>query len=209
MQLNAKSKLILVLFFSVLSNGCSFSENISDNSNISYELIENDEIIKNAENYKIDKNQYFEIIYADMMYYYFLYDKNHNVVKSDGPLIREPHISMVDEYLVKFTLQSGTGLSTQWGFYYDVENDIFSETFYSIFGQSDGKMIYREKEKVIVRDIFDKGRYYQEFSEFSNPLSETTEPFVNVEFINNGESIEVTYLTGDDYRKVTEIFDLI
>ena len=144
----------------------------------------------------------------DFYYYYFIYDKNQNVVKSDGPLNRSPHLSMIDEHTVKFTLQAGTGLSTQWGFYYDVEQDMFSDTFYSIFDQLDGRMAYREKDRIIVRDIFDKEKYYYEIDLFSNPLSKAAEPFVSVEFINGEDSIEVTYLSGDGYKKVTQIFEL-
>lgn len=203
-----KSKLILVLLFSVLLNGCSFSENISDNSHISHELIEDDEILKSAEHYIIEKNQYYKTICADGMYYYYIYDKEYNTVKMDGPLSRSPHLSMADEHTVKFTLQSGTGLSTQWGYYYDVEQDLFSDTFYSIYDELEGIIAYGEKEKIIIRNIYDKNKYYYEINSFSNPLSCTSEPFVNVEFINDGDSIEVTYLSGDDYREITEIFEL-
>lgn len=69
-------------------------------------------------------------------------------------------------------------------------------------------MAYREKNKIIVRDIFDETICYKEIASFGYQLSESAEPFTDVKFINNGESLEVTYLTGDDYNEVTEIFEI-
>lgn len=166
-----------------------------------------DETIENTQ--IIDENEYYKVMESDNLYYYEIYDENNNIVKSDGPLNREPHLSMSDEHTVKFTLQAGTGISTQWGFYYDTENDRFSDTFYSIFDEYNGRMIFRDREKIIVRDIFDKSKYYYEIDSdsYTNPLLQSSEPFSKVQFVNNGESIEITYLSND-YHEVTEVFDL-
>lgn len=201
---------ILLPFLFILP-ACSTSSNPLDTSstqsltqgNSPYISVDD---IKNVET--IEETEYYKIIYSDFMYYYYLFDENHNVVKSGGPLNREPHISMVNDHLIKFTLQSGTGIGTQWGYYYDTKADVFSRIFQSIYDQWDSKVAYGEVKKVIVRDIFDKTVYYQEISSFKKPFSEVAEPITNVKFVNDGTSIKVSYLTGLDYKEVAEIINL-
>lgn len=60
----------------------------------------------------IEEERFYKIIFSDNRYCYWIYDKNHNIVKSGEPLIKKPYISMVNEYLVRVTLQSGTGIGT-------------------------------------------------------------------------------------------------
>lgn len=160
----------------------------------------------------IDESTYYKLIEMNHLYYYDIYDANHEIVKSDGPLNRMPHFSMVDKHIVAFTLQGGTGLSTQWGFFYDTEKDIFSRTFRSIYDVCNEKLIYRDlqndKNRLVVRGIFDFSSYYEEITLFQYPLSEAAEPIVEAKFVEDGTAVEVTYLTGADYEQVTETFEL-
>ena len=162
--------------------------------------------IENGET--IEETPYYKVICSDFMYCYYIFDENHDIVESDGPSTRQPHISMVNDHLVKFTLQAGTGLSTQWGYYYDTQKDVRSRIFNCIYDQHDGKVAYGTLNKVVVRDIFDKTQYYREISGFEKTFSPANEPIINARFINNGASVEIMYLTGDDYQEVVEIFDL-
>ena len=90
----------------------------SSNSSVSSRLQEDSShIIISGENIEtIDETEHYKLICSDFMYYYYIYDEDYEIVKSGGPLNRQPCISMVDD-LVKVTLQTGTGLATQWGFY--------------------------------------------------------------------------------------------
>ena len=161
---------------------------------------------ENAET--VEESAHYKLIRSDFMFYYFLCNENHVMVKAEGPFNRQPRISMVDEHLVKVTLQAGTGLGTQWGYFYDVNEDVFSQVFYSIHDQQNGMVAYVTINGIIVRDIFDKTKYYQEITSFKEPLSEVAEPITKVEFVNDGDKIRVTYLTGSDCKEVTEIFIL-
>jgi len=201
---------ILLPFLFILS-ACSTSSNLSDTSSMqsldegnSPYISVND--IKNFET--IEETEYYKIVHSDFMFYYYIFDENHNVVKSGGPLNREPHISMVNNHLIRFTLQTGTGIGTQWGYYYDAKADVFSRIFQSIYDQCDSKVAYGKAKKVIVRDIFDKTEYYKEISSFQKPFSDVVEPITDVKFVNDGTGIEVSYLTGVDYKEVTEIIKL-
>ena len=211
MMSNKKIFTCILLPFLFILSACSTSSNLLDTSS-TQSLTEGNSPYISADDIKnpetIEETKYYKIIYSDFTYYYYIFDENHNVVKSGGPLNREPHISMVNNRLIKFTLQSGTGIGTQWGYYYDTKADVFSRIFQSIYDQCDGKVVYREEKKVIVRDIFDKTEYYQEILSFKKPFSKVAEPITNVKFVNDGTNVEVSYLTGVDYKEVVEIIKL-
>ena len=155
----------------------------------------------------IEATKFYKIVYSDHLFYYYIFNEDRDVVKYDGPLNKQPRISIEDD-LVKFTLQAGTGLGTQWGFYYDIKSDTFSQIFQCIYDQCAGKVAYGGMNKVIVRDIFDEVQYYREISSFKEPFSPTVEPIASVKFVNEGKSIEVTYLAGDNYKETVEIINL-
>jgi len=162
--------------------------------------------IDNAET--IEETEYFKIIRADFLYYCYIYDGNHNKVKSEGPFNKQPHILMVNDHLLRFTLQAGTGIGTQWGYFYDIKENFISQVLQSIYDQCDDKVAYGNVKKVIVSSIFNKTKYYYEISTFKEPLSEVAEPITNVEFVDDGARVKVSYLTGADFQEVTETIDL-
>lgn len=166
------------------------------------------DIIENLKNTKItEETDYYQVVYSDYLYYYCIFNSEHQVVKYDGPLNKKPHLSVVNN-MVKFTLQAGTGIGTQWGYYYDINKGIFSEVFSSIYDENKELVVYSDVNKVIIRNIFDKKIYYKEISEFEKTLSNVAEPIIDVKFINDGKSIKITYLSGSDYQKFTEVIDL-
>ena len=188
-------------------SACSYhSNNTMIKETKKNELIIANESVSNCE--VIEETRFYKIVYSDSMYYYYIFDDSYNTVKSDGPIIRKPHIQIINNHLIKFTSQSGTGIGTQWGFYYDINRDVFSRIFNSIYDQTDERVAYRDSNKIIIRDIFDKTKYYHEISSFKKPLANTADPIINAKFSRDGTSIEFTYLTGTDYKKVTEIADL-
>ena len=159
----------------------------------------------------IEENQLYKITCEADGYYCYFYNFDRNVTQEKGPMLKMPRLKVVDNNYVKLTVQAGTGRSTQWGYYYDAKNNRFSETFEWIFDEFEGLVAYGdydgENVYVTVRDIFDKTVFYQEIKNFKNEFSVAIEPIVNVEFVGNN-TISVTYLTGEDYQKVTELFTL-
>lgn len=156
----------------------------------------------------IEETDYYRIIESNFLYCCVFYNQQHVVTKTEGPLEKEPTVVMADENLVRFTVQAGTGIGTQWGYYYDPGTDVFSDVFESIRDESDGKVVYTRQNAVVIRDIFDESKYFKEITDFENTLSPTVEPFVKVQFTDDGKYIEVTYLTGADYKETTERFAL-
>lgn len=178
------------------------SKNSTNEQSNYYNIVEN---LKNAK--IIEETEYYQVIYSDNLYYYCIFDSERQAVKYDGPLNKKPHLSLVNN-TVKFTLQAGTGRGTQWGYYYDINKGIFSEIFGSIFDENNELVACSDVDKVIISNIFDKNLYYKEVSKFEKTLSEVAEPIIDVKFINDGKSIKITYLTGPDYQKLTEIINL-
>lgn len=154
----------------------------------------------------IDTGKYYALYYKNQEYTFRIFDSEGNIAKQ-GRCWRYPKISEVNDSTVLFTLQMGTGLSTQWGFFYDCENNIRSDKFYCIYDHADSIFAYGAPKKVIVRSIFSDD-YYREFTEFENPLADCVEPILYAEFSDDAKTITITYLTGEDYREVSQDFSL-
>lgn len=174
---------------------------ISSDENISIEDIKNPQIIEDAKYYKLFQGD-------NNTYYYYIYDDNKEVVNEGGFYWKSPKISMVNDDIVKFRTQSGTGASTSLTFYYNAKKDVLSRTFHSVYDETDELLVFSDHKKLIVRNIFDKTAFYREFTVFKNELADVVEPFVNAEFINNNKQIKVTYLTSKDLKETTEIINL-
>ena len=156
----------------------------------------------------VEEAEYYKLVLIENAYFYYIYDENYKIAKSEGPLYRPPRISMVDDYIVRVSKSAGPQKATTSSYYYNVKMDVFSRVFYAIHDHNNGRVAYNASyNMVVVRDIFDKTKYYQEFTNFKEPLA-GPEPIQDVEFVNDGASIAITYLTGVDFRRVTEVFDL-
>lgn len=168
----------------------------------------NDESNSDVVDEIIKENEYYQIIRSDSLIYCYFYNDDNEIIKVEGPMSKFPKVTIIENNLLRFTLQAGTGIEAQWGYYYDTDNMVFSEVFQGIFDESDGKVACVGINKVIVSDIFDKSEYYKEFSDFSHSFSEAAAPITNVEFSEDGRSVKVSYLTGINYEEVTEVFFL-
>lgn len=164
-----------------------------------YTYIEDGTVVEESDNYKI--------VSSDYLYYYYILDDG-EIVKAEGPITKQPKITMPEETLVKVVLQGGTGIGTQYGYYYDTTHNTFSQIIPCIRDENKGRVVYTESRKVIVKDIFDEQGYYFEISDFSNPFSTVVTPITNAELANDNSSVTVSYLTGDKYEEVAEKFIL-
>ncbi len=152
--------------------------------------------------YSITKNN-------DLTYTYKVVDKNGNVLFSNDNATREPKVEQVNTYVLGLKVQTGTGQSTNWAVYCDVENGKVSDTFqYVLMAQGD-YVIYVNYENgehsVVVQNIFDNSKYYKEY------VLENCSPVAGDIVTNaklNGEGVAVvTYLTGKDYTETEMIIE--
>ena len=155
--------------------------------------------------YTIEESEYYKITQTNNMYSYTIYGKDKRIVKNIEQINGQPRIIMVEDNVIQISIQAGTGIATQSTYFYHIENDVFSESFTAVFDYYDGVIIYALYNKIVVRSVFDE-KVYKEFTDFSAPFSPVAFPFENIVFTNDGHSIEVTYLSGNDYTKVAEVF---
>ena len=157
---------------------------------------EADEVATISSFYSISANE-------DMTYSYRIIDKNGKVLFSDDHSPREPQIEQVSRDVYGVTIQTGTGLSTNWAVYCDVENSKVSETFQYVLMAQGNYVVYANYENgehsIIVQDIFDQSAYYQkQILENCSPVAGD----VVVAARPNGDGVAVvTYLIGDDYKE--------
>lgn len=146
--------------------------------------------------YSITRNE-------DMTYSFQIVDKYGDVLFSKDHFPREPEVEQVNSYVLGLTVQSGTGRSTNWAVFCDVENSRISETFQYVLTAQGDYVIYANYENgeysVIVQNIFDKSDYYKKHV-LTNCSPVATDFVLNARL--NGEGIAVvTYLEGEEQKE--------
>lgn len=83
-----------------------------------------------------DINQLYTITdNEDFTYDYVIKDKNNTILISDKGVSKEPKINVINDNLLRVSVQTGTGISTQWTVYCDVNSGKVSDTYYSVLGE--------------------------------------------------------------------------
>lgn len=139
----------------------------------------------------------------DQTYSYKIFDQKGDVLFGDDHCAKQPQIGKPADHIYSITVQAGTGLSTNWAVFCDVENSRVSETFHYVLMAQGDYVIYvaRENEQtsIVVENIFDKAAYCKAY-----PLSGCSAVAGDVVLGAEpaGESAAViTYLTGEDYTQ--------
>ena len=135
----------------------------------------------------------------DLTYSYQIVAKNGDILFSDDHSPREPNIDWVSDHVLSVTIQTGTGRSTNWAVFCDVENGRTSKVYQYVLGAQDNYVFYVESEDsnycLVVEDIFDSNIYrktytLQDCGAFADPACALT-------FESKGKAI-ITYLTGNE-----------
>ena len=143
----------------------------------------------------IADEDYYKITETDGSFQYIVYDNSGNVL-AHGVATRPPEIGFISASVLRFSLQTGTGRSTQWGFYYDTATNRKSQTFQEVLDESGGKIAYGEKGGVAVQSIFDAADR-QVFSDFTPPLSTDPDAVRSAAFSQDGKQLFVLYCAPD------------
>ncbi len=149
----------------------------------------------------IAESDYYKVIYnGDFTYSYEIRDKSGNIILSDNSEKRTPHIDMLNENTVKLWIQRGTGLSTRFTTYCNIETGTVSDEFLYVlneFGENIVFVQYRENEHyVIIQNIFDKNEFYKEFR--ISDASPIADAITKAELSEDGKILTITYHTGED-----------
>lgn len=99
---------------------------------------------------------------------YTLSDREGTVLFEMSNVRRVPTEIRLTDSVYEFTLQTGTGLSTNWAVFYDSRNNSISETYQYVLGARGDYVIYvgheGDQEHVIVQNIFDPAAYRQVYA---------------------------------------------
>jgi hypothetical protein len=188
----------VILVFLVILSGITLYFSKGYNSDI--------DIISSGKNFKV-----YDITKDNQPEYrYEIYNDKGEIVKSETVWRIEPHIEYLDDNtLLSIRISVGTG--TALCQYYDVKTGVFSEIFESVKSAEYGKVVYMDslnnKFKLIVRDIFDKLVYYNEFELDFSPIANPSDVLLDVKFLNEN-TLQVSYLSGDEYDEKTTIIKL-
>ena len=184
MKAKKRYLIILVFVYLLVLSACNKSSRIA--------VTEESISAKNDFYYTISTNK-------DLTYSYKITAKNGNILFFDDNSQREPHIDQVNTNIFSVTIQTGTGRSTNWAVFCDVENGKTSQTYQYVLGAQDNYVFYVEFEdsahRLVVQDIFDSSIYQKTYTlpncgAFTDPVCELT-------FESKGKAI-VTYLTGNE-----------
>lgn len=185
--------LVLGLVLSVFLAGCALPTKRAENDALERE---NAAFIRHENNY--------ELYERDGLYYYALFGNEKQEIKSGGPYAKPPVIESRSSGVLRILVQGGTGKATQSGFYCNVQSGEVSEVFPCIFDDYENMVVYCNSGSLIVQSIFEPKTVFHVFSAFEKPFAKAAFPFVDVSFSNDGSSIRVSYLSGDDFEEVTE-----
>ena len=137
-------------------------------------------------------------------------DLNGNILFEKENVVREPKINMVSVNVYELITQTGTGLSTNWAVYCDVENSKVSETFHYVLGSKGDYVVCADYEEskhfIIVQNIFDKSVYYKTY-ELENVSPVAADFALGCEF-DSDNKVTITYLTGEDYTETKLTIDI-
>ena len=130
-------------------------------------------------------------------------DRKGNVLFSEKGLHREPHVEEINDHTLSLTVQTGTGLSTNWAVYCDIENSLVSETFHYVLLAQKDYVVYADyqdgQHKIVVQNLFDKSQYYEEI-----PLADCSpvagDVVLGAKPDGDGYAV-VTYRKGSEYTE--------
>jgi len=216
MKKNGLVILLVVLLLSFLSHGCSNNRGEgfpiyegSETTSVETMSVEATSATPDKSVNVVTRTNLYEITQREGLYSYALFDKDGNIAKEGTNLTKLPNIQSIENGVIRLTIQAGTGIGTQWGFYYDQESNTTSEIYHCIFDEKNGIVAHATKDKIVVESIFKtEDFYYKEIDSFQQPFSVVAFPFISAEFSEYGDKICVSYYSGTDYVETTEIFSI-
>jgi len=107
-------------------------------------------------------------------------------------------------------MQVGAGNVTIYQFF-DVKLNRISPRYNNPTLIENDKIVYMdydgERLKLIVSDLFDKNKFYKEYLRDFSPIAAPYNALSSAKFIDSNK-LQIAYLTGIDYKEITETIEL-
>jgi len=140
-------------------------------------------------------------------YHYYIFNNNGDIMFEET-YYRIPYFSYLGNDILQ--VQTGGGNVSQ-NQYFNTDKNLISPIYYNPSLVENGKIVYMTYEgskfKLIVRDLFDKSKFYKEYEREFSHIATPYSILISAKFIDSNK-LQVTYLAGKDYKKVTEIISL-
>ena len=137
-------------------------------------------------------------------YNYTVRDVRGKILGNETNLSRQPHLYEISESIVKASVQTGTGISTNIATYYDVYTGKVSETYQYVLGEFEENTVFAIRKEdgtqIVIQDIFDREKYHMGIE--IEDVSDVIDPIVGFECTENG--IKITYLSGEEYSETVK-----
>lgn len=148
-------------------------------------------------------------LYADgELYTLRILDGEGKTLREDGPMTKAPVVAEAAPGLWSVSSSAGPDLTLRWTYFYSPARGQISEIFYGVLDARGDLVILAGNRALTVRGIFAEEPWW-DLSDFSQPLADTaTTPFRSAAFTDDGKTLEVTYLSGEDFHQVTETVPL-
>lgn len=153
-----------------------------------------------------EEHEPFSIVKTDRGYIYRIYNNN-VLVEEEYVARKEPQCHYLTDSIIHVTVQTGTGQSTNWGFFYDYATNRRSETFQWVLDYTESIVALGHKDRVVIRSIFDDC-YYLEITDFENPIAMVADGILSAEFSEDMTTVTVTYIVEGSYDRVTQTYSL-
>lgn len=159
---------------------------------------------------RVEGNEVYAVFEKAGLYTVQLYDREGGLVWAGGPYNKYPDVLWEEQDLWSVSLQAGTGLSTRWTVYYAPAEGRLSPYWYGVLDRQSDRLVHMAAyQQLEVCSLFESGPGVEiSAGSFSQAPSSAPETFVSASFSEDGRSLTVTYLAGEDSHEVTETVPL-
>ena len=204
-----KKQIGLMILLSVLLFLCSCGSTIVPNSSNGNPEI--DQIIESGRNYQIERLVNISDSQPESYSYRCLvFDNAGNVMQAEEIKGQKlPRYDYIDDNTLRMRYVAGNVTGHQ---YFDVEKGLISQLYTNPQLVENGKIVYMTRNEnyeivLVVSDLFDSSKYFRAFERDFSPIAVPYYALHEAEFIDEN-NLKVTYITGTDYRRVTEVINL-
>lgn len=158
-------------------------------------------ISSSAQNVSEDTN-YRLMVLQDGTYQCDFLDNNNNIIHTEQTP-KYPDVRRLSSRYILYKVQAGTGVGTNWGFFYDSSRVCLSDTFYGIMDTEGDLVLCCLGNSLTVSSIFDNS-IEKTITQFSCPFSSVAQPIISASFSISDGCIDVCYYSGENYSEIEE-----